>query len=270
MRGMFTAGATDVMMEHHLEIDGAIGVSAGAAFGINYKSRQIGRVIRYNTRFCADKRYCGLRSLITTGNIYNTRFAYEIVPTQYDPFDFATYEANPMTFYVVCTDVESGRAVYHNYLGKADHGFDWIRASASMPLVSRTVEIEGQHLLDGGITDPIPLQYFEQSGYTKNVVILTQPRGYRKKRSKALPLIRLFYRRYPQLVQAMAQRHEVYNAALDYVEEQERAGNILVLRPAAPLPVQRVERNADHLRTAYEMGRETAAARIRELRDFLS
>lgn len=270
MRGMFTAGAMDVMMEHHIEVDGAIGVSAGAAFGVNYKSRQIGRVIRYNTRFCNDKRYCGLRSLLKTGNLYNTRFAYEIVPTQYDPFDFATYESNPMAFYVVCTDVETGRAVYHPYLGKSDHGFDWIRASASMPLVSRTVEIEEQHLLDGGITDPIPLRYFEQAGYTKNVVILTQPQGYRKKYSKAMPLIRLFYRRYPQLVQAMAQRHEVYNAALDYVEAQERAGNILVLRPAAPLPVKRVEHHAERLRAAYEMGRETAAAVIPELRAFLS
>ena len=270
MRGMFTAGAMDVMMEHHITLDGAIGVSAGAAFGVNYKSRQIGRVIRYNTRFCNDKRYCGLRSLLKTGNIYNTQYAYDIVPNQYDPFDFREYEANPMEFYVVCTDIETGQAVYHRYLGKADHGFDWIRASASMPLVSRTVEIEHLRLLDGGITAPIPLHYFEQLGYTKNIVILTQPYGYRKKRSKAMPLIKLFYRKYPHLVQAMAQRHEVYNADLAYVEEQEKAGRILVLRPPAPLPVSRVEHNANKLRAAYEIGRETAAAKINEIQEFLS
>ena len=153
MRGMFTAGVTDVMMEHGIEFDGAVGVSAGAAFGCNYKSRQIGRSIRYNKRFCNDRRYCGLRSLLLTGNIYNTDFAYREVPLHLDEFDFAAYAANPMEFWLVCTDIETGLPVYHRYDGYHDHGFDWIRASASMPMVSRTVEIDGQKLLDGGISD---------------------------------------------------------------------------------------------------------------------
>ena len=161
MRGMFTAGVMDVLMENGVNFDGVIGVSAGAAFGCNYKSKQIGRVIRYNTRFCADKRYGGLGSLVKTGDIYNTDFCYGTVPLELDPFDFTAYDANPQEFYVVCTDIESGQPVYHKYLGQSDHGFDWIRASASMPLVSRIVEIEGRKLLDGGIADSIPVRYFQ-------------------------------------------------------------------------------------------------------------
>ena len=148
MRGMFTAGIMDVMMENGITFDGVIGVSAGAAFGCNYKSGQIGRVIRYNTRFCADKRYGGLRVLLREGNIFSTSFCYEEVPMKHDVFDFDAFDRSPMEFYVVCTDIESGKAVYHRYEGLNDHRFDWIRASASMPLVSQIVEIDGMKLRD--------------------------------------------------------------------------------------------------------------------------
>ncbi|MBR5213897.1 MAG: patatin family protein [Akkermansia sp.] len=270
MRGMFTAGVMDVMLEKGITFDGAIGVSAGAAFGVNYKSGQIGRVIRYNTRFCNDKRYCGLWSLLKSGDIYNTEFCYRVVPTQYDPFDFDSYGKNPMEFHLVCTDVETGKPVYHPYGGRQDHGFDWIRASASMPLVSHMVEIDGQKMLDGGISDPIPLKYFETLGYERNVLILTQPREYRKKKSSALPLIKLMYRKYPHLVEAMAKRHEVYNATMDYIDEQEATGKILVLRPETPLPVSRVEKDPNKLRIAYEIGRKAAASKLNEIQQFLS
>lgn len=269
MRGMFTAGVMDVMLEKGITFDGAIGVSAGAAFGVNYKSGQIGRVIRYNTRFCNDKRYCGLWSLLKSGDIYNTEFCYRVVPTLYDPFDFDSYGKNPMEFHLVCTDVETGKPVYHPYGGRQDHGFDWIRASASMPLVSHMVEIDGQKMLDGGISDPIPLKYFETLGYERNVLILTQPREYRKKKSSALPLIKLMYRKYPHLVEAMAKRHEVYNATMDYIDEQEATGKILVLRPETPLPVSRVEKDPNKLRIAYEIGRKAAASKLNEIQQFL-
>lgn len=270
MRGMFTAGVTDVMMEQGIEFDGAVGVSAGAAFGCNYKSRQVGRALRYNKRFCNDRRYCGLRSLLLTGNIYNTDFAYREVPLHLDAFDFAAYAANPMEFWLVCTDIETGLPVYHRYDGYHDHGFDWIRASASMPMVSRTVEIDGQKLLDGGISDAIPLRFFEHSGYNRNVVILTQPADYRKKKTSAMPLIRLLYRKYPALVNAMETRHRMYNDTLEYITQQEAAGNILVIRPAAPLPVSRVEKNPERLQAAYDIGRATAAAQLEAIRHFLT
>ena len=270
MRGMFTAGVMDVMMEEEVKFDGAIGVSAGAAFGVNYKSGQIGRAIRYNTRFCNDKRYCGLWSLLKSGDIYNTDFCYRVVPTLYDPFDFDSYEKNTMDFYVVTTNVETGKPVYHPYGGREDHGFDWIRASASMPLVSHMVEIDGVKMLDGGISDPVPLRFFETRDYTRNVLVLTQPKGYRKKKSNAMMLIKLMYRKYPHLVEAMAQRHEVYNQTMDYIDEQEANGKIFVLRHDSALPVKRVEKSPDKLKLAYEIGRKTATTKLNDLREFLS
>lgn len=270
MRGMFTAGVMDVMMEEEVKFDGAIGVSAGAAFGVNYKSGQIGRAIRYNTRFCNDKRYCGLWSLLKSGDIYNTDFCYRVVPTLYDPFDFDSYEKNTMDFYVVTTNVGTGKPVYHPYGGREDHGFDWIRASASMPLVSHMVEIDGVKMLDGGISDPVPLRFFETRDYTRNVLVLTQPKGYRKKKSSAMMLIKLMYRKYPHLVEAMAQRHEVYNQTMDYIDEQEANGKIFVLRPDSALPVKRVEKSPDKLKLAYEIGRKTATTKLNDLREFLS
>ena len=270
MRGMFTAGVLDVMMENGIEYDGIIGVSAGAAFGCNYKSKQVGRAIRYNMKYCRDKRFSGIGSLLKTGNIYNTEFAYGEVPLKYDVFDFDAYQSNPMDFYVVCTDIETGQTVYHNYGGKDDHCFDWIRASASMPLVSQIVEIDGRKLLDGGISDSIPVKYFESIGYDRNVAVLTQPAHYEKKKNRLMPLIRRKYRNYPKLVEAMDSRHLVYNETLAYIAEQEKQGKLFVIRPKEKLRIGRVEKNPDKLKEIYNIGRETAASRIDEMIKYLN
>ena len=270
MRGMFTAGVMDVMMEAGITFDGVVGVSAGAAFGCNYKSGQIGRVIRYNTRFCADRRYSGLGVLIREGNLFRTPFCYEEVPIIHDPFDFDAYESSSMEYYVVCTDVETGKPVYHRYEGRNDHGFDWIRASASMPLVSQIVEIEGQMLLDGGISDSIPVRYFESIGFCRNVVVLTQPKGYRKKKNSLIPLMKMKYRKYPDLVNTMANRHLVYNETLAYIAEQERAGKLLVIRPEHALDIGKAEKNPDRLKAVYELGRNAAMDRLDEIRAYLA
>ncbi len=269
MRGLFTAGVMDVLMENGIEFDGAVGVSAGAAFGCNYKSRQIGRVLRYNTRFVRDTRYCGMRVLLKTGNIYSTEFCYGEVPLRHDAFDFETYEKNPMEFYVVATDVVTGKAVYHKYEGRADHGFDWIRASASMPLVSQIVEIDGLRLLDGGIADSIPVRFFEGIGYERNIAVLTQAKGYQKKKNSMMPLVKLKYKRYPKLVEAMENRHTMYNETIAYIEEKERAGELFVIRPENELPVSRVERDPDKLKEAYEIGRQTAEQQLSKIKQFL-
>jgi len=270
MRGMFTAGVIDVMMEKAIEFDGAIGVSAGAAFGCNYKSKQIGRVIRYNTRFSRDKRYGGFRVLLKEGNFYSKQFCYEEVPLKYDPFDYDTYERNPMEFYVVATDVDTGKAEYHVLADRHDHGFEWIRASASMPLVSRMVEIDGRRYLDGALADSIPVQYFESIGYDRNVVILTQPEGFRKKPDTLLPLMKLYYKKFPKLVEAIVTRHQQYNAALDHIACREAAGELLVIRPLEKLPIGRTEKDPDKLRRVYEMGRRTVEDRIGEIQNFLN
>ena len=270
MRGMFTAGVMDVFMENGIEFDGAIGVSAGAAFGCNYKSKQIGRVLRYNTTYVRDKRYCGVRVLLKTGNIYSTEFCYEEIPNKLDVFDYDTYESNPMEFYVVATDVETGKAIYHKHEGRDDHGFDWIRASASMPLVSKMVEIDGKKMLDGGAADSLPLKFFESIGYDRNIVILTKPKGYKKSKNKAIPLMKLKYRKYPEFVKTMANRHIVYNEALEYIEEKEKAGEVLVIRPEEELPVSRVEKDVDKLKLAYEIGRQVAKKNLASVKEFLN
>lgn len=270
MRGLFSAGVMDVLMENAIVFDGAIGVSAGAAFGVNYKSGQIGRVLRYNTKFVRDKRYCGLRVLLKTGNIYSTEFCYDEVPLKHDIFDFDAFESNPMEFYVVATDVETGKPVYHKYEGKKDHCFDWIRASASMPIVSEIVEIEGRKLLDGGISDSIPVRYFESIGYDRNIAVLTQCKGFVKKKNKAMPLFRLKYKKYPKLIETMARRHVDYNETLNYIEEKEKRGELFVLRPETELPVSRVEKDPAKLKSAYEMGREAATKNLDKIIKFLA
>ena len=269
MRGIFSAGVMDVMMENGIRFDGIVGVSAGAAFGVNYKSGQIGRAIRYNAKYCHDKRYCGIGSLLKTGNLFNTDFCYGEVPLKLDIFDFDAFEKDPTPFYITCTDVESGKPVYHEYTGRNDHGFDWIRASASLPLVSQIVEIDGAKLLDGGISDSIPVAYFESIGYTKNVVILTQPQNYRKEKNRMLPLIRMKYRKYPNLIKALENRHLMYNAELELIAEQEKRGELFVIRPDSPLPVKRAEKDPAKLEACYEIGRQTAEKELERLNAFM-
>lgn len=269
MRGMFTAGVMDVMMENGVDFDGVIGVSAGAAFGCNYKTKQIGRVIRYNTQFCRDKRYCGVRCLLKTGDIYSADFAYGEVPLKYDPFDFDTYMSNPLEFYVVCTDIERGEPVYHRYDGWSDHGFDWIRASASMPLVSKNVEIDGMKLLDGGISDSVPIKFFESQGYDRNIIVLTRPKDYIKKKNSLIPLLKLKYRKYPKMVAKMADRHNEYNDIIAYINKKEQRGEVLVIRPEADLPIGRIEKDPEKLRKVYEIGRSVAQKRLADIKSFL-
>lgn len=269
MRGMFTAGVTDVMMEEGLTFDGAIGVSAGAVFGCNYKSNQIGRAIRYNTAYCRDPRYASVRSLIRTGDLFGEKFCYHDIPDKLDVFDVEAYQKNPMKFYVVCTDVRTGRPVYYE-CKKGDPGdIQWFRASASMPLAAKIVKIGEYELLDGGISDSIPVRRFEKMGYEKNVIILTQPLDYVKGPNRLLPVMRLAFRNYPNLVRAMARRHKVYNKTTAYIRELEKQGKAYVIRPGKALNIRRVERDPKELRRVYEMGRNTAKAQMKEIRRFL-
>lgn len=268
MRGLWTAGITDVMMEHDVWPQGLIGVSAGAAFGCNYKSRQAGRAIRYNTRFAKDSRYSGVKSLITSGDYFNAEFGYHIVPKQYDIFDDDAFEQNPMEFIVVCTDVETGQAVYQPLAKATYECYEWIRASASMPLASRVVELEGHKLLDGGVSDSIPLEYFESIGYDRNVVILTQPLGYQKEHNRLMPLMRLSLRKYPNMVRAMDERHLMYNRQLEYVAQAEREGRCLVIRPDEKIPIGHISHDAAEMRHVYELGRAVGERYIERIKAF--
>ena len=268
MRGLWSAGVTDVMMEHGVEPDGLIGVSAGAAFGCNYKSRQIGRAIRYNTRFAKDARYSGIRSLLRSGNYFNAEFGYHVVPYEYDIFDTQTFEQNPMRFTVVCTDVLTGQAVYHDIDHVDYEELEWLRASASMPLASKVVKVQGHQLLDGGVSDSIPLEYYERQGFDRNVVILTQPKGFVKEPNKLMPVMRIALRKYPKMLKAMDERHVMYNHELDYVAEAERQGRCLVIRPDGKIPIGHISHNPDEMRHVYEMGRTIGERYIEQIKEF--
>ncbi len=269
MRGLFTAGILDVMMDAGIEFDGMVGVSAGAAFGCNYKSRQPGRAIRYNIRFARDKRYCSWQSWWKTGDLYNAEFGYHIIPTQLDIFDDKAFDENPMVFYAVCTDVETGKAVYKQ-LEKSSHlTYDWIRASASMPLASKVIEIEGQKVLDGGVADSIPLKFFEGIGYNRNIVILTQPEGFVKEHNRLMPLMHIALKKYPKMIEAIDKRHVMYNCQLEYVREAEREGRCLVIRPDTKLPIGHISHDPDEMMRVYNIGRSMGERKLKEIKKFL-
>ncbi len=269
LRGLFTVGVLDVMMENNVTFDGLIGVSAGAAFGCNMKSRQPGRAIRYNTDYARDWRYCSLRSLITTGDIFGGEFDYHYLPKHLDIFDEEAFDNNPMEMHVVCTDVMTGKAVYKQLTKCSYDCYEWIRASASMPLASKVVKVDGYQLLDGGIADSIPLRYFQQLGYDRNIVILTQPEGYIKGKNKFLPLIRLQLRKYPAFIQAVAERHLMYNEETAYVRDQESLGNTLVIRPKEPLPIGHLSHNPEEMWRVYHIGRGMAEERLQDILAFM-
>ena len=269
MRGLFTAGVLDVMMENGLVADGTIGVSAGAVFGCNYQSGQIGRTLRYNLRFCREWRYCSLRSLLLTGDLYGAKFCYYKLPLELDLYDYEAYAANPHPFYVVCTDVETGEAVYRKCERADGEDREWFRASASMPLASRVVEVSGRKLLDGGIADSIPLKYFESIGYDRNVVVLTQPEGFVKKPSRGNALVGMLLGKYPNMVKTLKHRHEMYNEASAYIAEREKAGAAFVIRPPKALEMSRTEHDPVRLCAAYNMGREETLRRLDELKTFM-
>lgn len=270
MRALFTAGILDVMMEERITVDGTVGVSAGATFGCNYKSVQPGRPLRYNLRFMKDPRYMGWRTLLKDGNLVSAEFSYHTMPTELDIFDAETFAANPMEFHVVCTDVYTGKPVYKKLTHVDYDCLEWLRASASMPIVSRPVEVGGYKLLDGGIADSIPLRYFQDLGYERNIVILTQPKGFTKKRTKLMPAFYLFTRRYPAIVKAMGRRHLMYNEQLEYLQQQEEEGRILLIYPPEPLPIGRTEQNEKKMRHVYGLGRRMGLDRLEEIKAFLA
>ena len=270
MRGMFTCGVLDVMMEHDITFDAGAGISAGAVFGCNFKSRQIGRPIRYNKQYCKDPRYCSIRSLIRTGDLYGVDFCYHTLPDELDVFDRKAFAENPMKFYIGATDVNTGRCVYHRCSDGGDTDLTWMRASASMPLVSRVVEINGYELLDGGITDPVPYLFMEEKGYTRQVIILTQPEGFVKQPAKGMLLFRTALRKYPKVLHAMSRRHLMYNWEMQQIAQREQAGKVLVIRPPEALGISRTESNPDELERVYQLGRAEGERRLQEIRAFLA
>ena len=243
-RGIYTAGVLDVLLENGLIADGVIGVSAGAIHGCSYASMQAGRSIRYNMKYGRDYRFMSFKSLFLSGNMVETEFCYHELPEKLDPYDNEAFKRSGIEFFAVCSNVETGQAEYV----KCNDMFadiDYIRASASMPLVSQIVEVGGKKLLDGGIADSIPLRASEKLGFEKNIVVLTRPLGYRKKQAHLLWLLSLAYRKYPKFVKACKNRYKEYNKELDYVAAQEKEGRAFVLRPSRLIKIGKMEQNLD-------------------------
>ena len=270
MRGLFTAGILDVLMENNVTFDGVVGVSAGATFGCNFISHQIGRTLRYNMSQRKNPKYMGIRSLIKTGDYVGGEYAYHVLPTKLDVFDFEAFEKNPTEFHIVTTNVKTGEAIYHR-LDKIDYtGMEWLRASASMPIISKPVVIGDYEMLDGGIADSIPLRYFESEGFTKNIVILTQPKGFKKKLTKLMPVFKATMRKYPAIIEGMSRRHLMYNRELEYISQQQMAGKCLVICPSDTLPIGRTSLNAKKMQHVYDMGRKAGEDNLEAIRKFIA
>lgn len=267
-RGIYAAGVLDVLRENNILADGVIGVSAGAIHGASYVSGQIGRSIRYTKKYCTSKRYRSFFSLLTTGNLFNVDFCYKQLPEKLDPFDNTAFENSPIKYYVTSTDVETGKAVYHECKTLKNDGMKWLQSSASMPLVSQIVNINGQKLLDGGIADSIPLEAFQKMGYTKNIVILTQCAGYQKEKNSLLPLVNLTMKKYPKFLEALNSRHIVYNQQLEKIIQEEKKGTVIVLRPSKDLGVSRTETNPSKIQSLYDLGRTDALSIIEKIKSF--
>lgn len=268
MRGMYTAGIMDVFMDENIEFDGIIGVSAGAVFGVNYLSKQRGRVIRYSKKFNPDKNYISIGSLLRTGDIVNTEFAYGKVPRELDVFDDETFEKSGVPFYAVVTDMYTGMPKYI----KIDRVFEQLnvlRASASMPFMSRPVIIGGIPCLDGGISDSIPFEHFAEMGYKKQVVILTRDINYVK---KPLPPMsaKVYYRKYPVFAERLKMRYDNYNKKIERLKKKEENGDIFVIRPTKPIEIKKIERNPEKLQKVYELGVGDANAAVSAVKEFLS
>jgi predicted patatin/cPLA2 family phospholipase len=267
MRGIYTAGVLDVFMSYGIKFDGVIGVSAGAIHGCSYVAQQQGRNIRYYKKYMNNKNFMSLYSLITTGDIVGKEFCYRDIPDKLDPFDYETFKNSDTDFYAVCTDVEKGKPVYV-LINDMKSQMEYLRASASMPVVSKIVEIGGRKLLDGGTTDSIPLEAAMKLGYDKIVVVQTRIAQYVKSPEAGF-IAGGIYRKYPNLTAAIRRRHIMYNGQKKLVEELENKGEIIALRPTRSVNIGRMEHNPDRVEEMYQLGRYDAENKIRDIMKYL-
>lgn len=253
MRGVFTSGVLDAFMKHDLTFPYVVAVSAGACNGMSYVSHQPRRARISNIDYLARYKYIGLRHLVTQGCIFDRELLYDKFPNQYLPFDFDTFFSSPMTFEMVTTNCLTGQPMYLSERHDRQRALDIVRASSSLPYVSKIVDVDGIPMLDGGIVDSIPLQHAIDMGHPTNVLVLTRNRGYRDT-GKDMKIPRFIYRKYPRLRVALSHRLAAYNAQLEYVERMEDEGRVICIRPERPMEVDRIEKDIAKLERLYEEG----------------
>lgn len=262
MRGSYTAGVLQAFMDGGFAADVLVGVSAGASNGVSYVSGQAGRGMRTNINYAGDKRYASWQSFVRTGSFFGMDYIFGEIPDNLDPFDFEAFHASRTNFFAGATDIHTGKAVF---FGKEDigPGLVALRASCSLPALSKIVPFKGGEYLDGGVATPIPFEKALEEGCDKLVVVLTQPRGYRKKAQGGRAVYHALYRKYPNLVKAIDMRHLVYNHALQKLRKLEQEGKAIVVAPRQALGVDRFGKDAEKLREAYELGLGDGADALR-------
>lgn len=268
MRGLYSAGVLDVFMKNNINIDVIYGVSAGALFGLNYKSRQIGRAIRYNLKYAHEKNYMGLYSLITTGDVMNRDFCFNKLVYELDKLDFETYKNNPVDFYAVVTNLQTGKPEYIK-IDDAEKDLEYFRASGSMPFVSKPVEVNGNLYLDGAVADAVPIKKALEANYEKIIVVLTKPLGHNRKKKPHLPY-KFFYGKFPNFVETAKNAYVKYNETMDFVEKYESENKIVVLRPSELVKMQRVEKDLNKLQAIYDLGVSDCMKKLDEIYDYLN
>lgn len=268
MKGAYTTGVLDFFLEKGIEFSRVYGVSAGAIHMMSYLSKQRKRSINIGLKYAKDKRYCSVESLLRTGDIFNADMCYNLIPRKYDPFDNEAFLRYKGKAFAVVTNIETGKP---EYLRVRD-GFDdlqKIRASASLPMVSRNVEIDGKLYLDGGISDAIPIQKSILDGNEKNIVILTKEVGYVRQPSSQLGAIKMCYRKYPKVYELMKNRHTSYNATMEFLRRQQENGQAFVIRPKKPSDVGRLEKDPKKIEALYKEGYQDAAECYEQMMQYL-
>ena len=269
MRGLFSAGVLDALLElKELSVNGIVGVSSGALFGVNYVSKQKERAVRYNKKYADDKRYMGLHSWITTGNAVNKDFAFYELPYKLDVFDNETFKKAKTDFYVVMTNVESGKPEYV-LIEDAFAQMEYLRATSALPFASKIIEINGKKYLDGGISDSIPIDFCESLGYDKIIAVLTRPEGTYKE-DKLGFLYKLVYRKYPNLVNSLLNMATDYEKVLVKIKDLENKGKIFVVRPPEVLKIGRLEKNRDKIQKVYDTGLNTGLKELNNIVKYLN
>lgn len=253
LRGVFTCGVLDFFMDHGIRFPFTVGVSAGACNGLSYMSGQRGRAKASNIDLMEKHHYVGVKYLFTQGCIMDFKLLFEDFPERIIPYDYPAYAANPDRFVMVTTNCLTGKAEYFEEKHAPSRIMDIVRASSSLPFVSKITYVDGVPMLDGGIVDSIPVEYAMNQGYTKLVVVLTRNRGYRKKKGQ-MCAARLFYRKYPALQKAISERNAIYNRTMDLIERLEDEGRIVVIRPVRPVEVSRMEKDTKKLTSLYQEG----------------
>ena len=269
MRGLFSAGVLDALLElKELSVNGIVGVSSGALFGVNYVSKQKERAVRYNKKYADDKRYMGLHSWITTGNAVNKDFAFYELPCKLDVFDNEAFKKAETDFYVVMTNVESGKPEYV-LIEDAFAQMEYLRATSALPFASKIIEINGKKYLDGGISDSIPIDFCESLGYDKIIAVLTRPEGTYKE-DKLGFLYKLVYRKYPNLVNSLLNMATDYEKVLAKIKDLENKGKIFVVRPPEVLKIGRLEKNRDKIQKVYDTGLNTGLKELDNIVKYLN